>query len=103
MVANFGDLSLSALDTLTGSVLNNFSVATDTFGVAVTLGGAFAYVTDFSDNGLSLDPDTGEISGNSNPTGTEVVNLCEFIIRVTDNATVPQTIQGTFRLIITED
>jgi len=54
-------------------------------------------------DGLSLDANTGEVSGNPNPTGGDGVKVCNFTVIVTDSATVPQVIQGAFRLTITED
>jgi len=66
-------------------------------------GGTDELADDTDCTGLALNTATGEVSGNPNPGGGVGVKDCDFIIRVTDSATVPQTIQGDFRLVITED
>lgn len=66
-------------------------------------GGAMELSDDNDCTGIGLTTTTGRISGNPNPGGGAGTKVCEFIIRVTDSADVPQTIQGTFRLTITEE
>jgi DNA-binding beta-propeller fold protein YncE len=82
------------------------------------LGGVPPYTFEEDPNNLNLDQGgnncedfdtvvatTGEIHNDANidPPGGAGTKDCDFTIMVTDSATVPQTIQGDFRIVITEE
>jgi YVTN family beta-propeller protein len=73
-VANYGDNTVTVINTSTGAVVQTIAVGTNPWGAAVNQMGTVAYVTNFGSNNVSViststNTVTGTVTVQSNPTG----------------------------------